>query len=183
MAQQHEKLSKNETQTCAANVNNNAIQLKDNRESGSAQKMLLKKAVGQESTFKPIQKKANNTGLPQNLKSGIENLSGHSMDNVKVHYNSGKPAQLQAHAYAQGTEIHLASGQEKHLPHEAWHIVQQKQGRVKPTMQMKGKVNINDDRGLESEADVMGAKALTVQRKEKAAAHNSGCGCAGCSSH
>jgi hypothetical protein len=107
-----------------------------------------------------IQKKENNTGLPDNLKSGIENLSGYSMDDVKVHYNSDKPAQLQAHAYAQGTDIHLASGQEKHLPHEAWHAVQQKQGRVKPTMQMKGKVNVNDDAGLEKEADVMGLNAM-----------------------
>jgi hypothetical protein len=108
----------------------------------------------------PIQKKENNTGLPDNLKAGIENLSGYSMDDVKVHRNSDKPAQLQAHAYAQGTDIHLATGQEKHLPHEAWHVVQQKQGRVKPTMQMKGKVNINDDAGLEKEADMMGAKAI-----------------------
>jgi hypothetical protein len=108
----------------------------------------------------PIQKKENNTGLPDNLKAGIENLSGYSLDDVKVHYNSDKPTQLQAHAYAQGTDIHLASGQEKHLPHEAWHVGQQKQGRVKPTMQMKGKVNVNDDVKLEKEADVMGAKAL-----------------------
>lgn len=112
-----------------------------------------------------IQKRANNTGLPQNLKSGIENLSGYSMDDVKVHYNSPKPAQLQAHAYAQGTNIHLASGQEKHLPHEAWHVVQQKQGRVKPTLQLKGKVNINDDVALEKEADTMGNKALQMQQK------------------
>ncbi|MFT6777238.1 MAG: hypothetical protein ACJAV1_001155 [Paraglaciecola sp.] len=108
----------------------------------------------------PIQKKENNTDLPDNLKSGIENLSGYSMDDVKVHYNSDKPVQLQAHAYAQGTDIHLAPRQEKHLPHEAWHVVQQKQGRVKHTKQMKGGVNINDDVGLEKEADVMGAKAL-----------------------
>lgn len=107
-----------------------------------------------------IQKKENNTGLPDNLKSGIENLSGYSMDDVKVHYNSQKPAQLQAHAYAQGTDIHLGPGQEKHLPHEAWHVVQQKQDRVKPTMQMKGKVNVNDDDALEKEADIMGARAL-----------------------
>jgi len=111
----------------------------------------------------PIQKKENNTGLPDNLKSGIENLSGYSMDDVKVHYNSDKPAQLQSHAYAQGTEIHLGPGQEKHLSHEAWHVVQQKQGRVKPTMQMKGKVNINDDVGLENEADVMGVNALQMK--------------------
>jgi hypothetical protein len=52
------------------------------------------------------------------------------MDDVKVHSNSDKPAKINAHAYAQGTDIHPASGQEKHLPHEAWHVVQQKQGRV-----------------------------------------------------
>jgi len=111
----------------------------------------------------PIQKKENNTGLPDTLKAGIENLSGYAMDDVKVHYNSDKPAQLHAHAYAQGTDIHIASGQEKHLPHEAWHVVQQKQGRVKPTMQMKAKININDDEALEREADVMGAKAMQLK--------------------
>ena len=109
-----------------------------------------------------VQRKENKTGLPDNLKSGIENLSGHSMDDVKVHYNSSKPTQLNAHAYAQGTDIHVASGQEKHLAHEAWHVVQQKEGRVKPTMQMQG-VNINDDKGLEREADVMGGKALQMK--------------------
>lgn len=105
----------------------------------------------------------NNTGLPDNLKSGIESLSGMSMDNVKVHYNSSQPAQLQALAYAQGNDIHVGPGQEQHLPHEAWHVVQQRQGRVQPTMQMKGGVPINDDAGLEEEADVMGAKALQAK--------------------
>lgn len=111
-------------------------------------------------------KKKNNTGLPDKLKTGMENLSGMSLDDVKVHRNSDKPAQLQAHAYAQGTDIHLGPGQEKHLPHEAWHVVQQKQGRVKPTMQMRSKVNVNDDTGLEKEADVMGAKALQLTKNE-----------------
>ena len=115
------------------------------------------KAEKQDST---IQKKENNTGLPDNLKTGIENLSGYSMNDVKVHYNSSKPAQLNAHAYAQGSDIHLAAGQEKHLPHEAWHVVQQKQGRVKPNIQMKGGENINNDAHLEKEADEMGSKAL-----------------------
>ncbi len=104
--------------------------------------------------------KPNQTGLPDGLKAGIEQLSGVALDDVKVHYNSSQPATLQAHAYAQGTDIHIAPGQEKHLPHEAWHVVQQKQGRVKPTMQLKGTVPVNDDAGLEKEADVMGAKSL-----------------------
>lgn len=84
-----------------------------------------------------------------------------SMDHVKVHYNSDKPAQLQAHAYAQGNEIHLGAGQERHLPHEAWHVVQQAQGRVRPTLQMKAGA-VNDDPSLEKEADMMGAKAAQL---------------------
>ena len=102
----------------------------------------------------------NNTGLPDNLKSGIESLSGLSLDSVQVHYNSSQPARLNALAYAQGNNIHVAPGRERHLPHEAWHVVQQAQGRVQPTMQMKDGVPVNDDEGLEREADVMGAKAL-----------------------
>jgi len=105
--------------------------------------------------------RTNNTGLPDQLKSGIESLSGLSMDHVRVHYNSSQPAQLNALAYAQGSDIHLAPGQERHLPHEAWHVVQQALGRVRPTMQMAGGVAVNDDAGLEREADEMGARALS----------------------
>lgn len=112
---------------------------------------------------KTIQKKANKMGLPDNLKSGIENLSGVDMSDTKVHYNSSKPAQLNAHAYAQGNQIHLASGQEKHLAHEAWHVVQQKQGRVKPTTEVAG-AKVNDSASLEKEADMMGGKALQMKR-------------------
>ena len=134
----------------------------DNRAKSAVQRKQMDALNNSGASKTPVQKVANNTGLPDQLKSGIENISGHSMDDVKVHYNSAKPAQLNAHAYAQGTDIHIATGQEKHLPHEAWHVVQQKQGRVKPTMQMKGKVNVNDDKGLEKEADVMGSKAAKL---------------------
>jgi hypothetical protein len=107
----------------------------------------------------PLEKKPNRTGLPDRLKTGIESLSGMSMDHVRVHYNSAKPAQLQAHAFAQGNEIHVASGQERHLPHEAWHVVQQAQGRVAPILLMKSGLAINDDSNLEKEADSFGAMA------------------------
>lgn len=111
----------------------------------------------------PVQKNENKTGMPDELKSGIENLSGLSLGDVKVHYNSSKPATLQALAYTQGANIHVGPGQEKHLPHEAWHAVQQKQGRVTPTTQMKAGVNINNDKSLEHEADVMGARAVRME--------------------
>ncbi len=110
-----------------------------------------------------IQKKSNQSksGLPDGLKKGVENLSGKSMDNVNVHYNSDSPSKIGAHAYAQGTDIHLAKGQEKHLPHEAWHVVQQKQGRVKPTVQMKGKAFLEKEDLLENEDAKMEEKTTT----------------------
>jgi len=104
----------------------------------------------------------NTTGLPDTLKAGIETLSGIAIDNVRVHYNSSKPAQLQARAYTQGTDIHVGPQQERHLAHEAWHVVQQKQGRVPPSLQLKETV-INTDAHLEQEADVMGRKASVIQ--------------------
>ncbi len=110
----------------------------------------------------------NRTGMPDSLKGGLEQLSGLDLSGVRVHHNSAKPVQVNALAYAQGQNIHLAPGQEKHLPHEGWHAVQQMQGRVKPTMQTKG-VSINDDEGLEREADVMGAKAMQMRRSGKSA--------------
>lgn len=103
----------------------------------------------------------NRTGLPDNLKAGVEALSGMSLDQVRVHRNSAKPQQFRAHAYAQGAEIHLAPGQERHLPHEAWHVVQQAQGRVRATSQIQ-RVGVNDDPHLEAEADEMGARALSA---------------------
>ena len=105
----------------------------------------------------------NNTGMPDNLKAGIESLSGFSMDDVRVHYNSSKPATVQALAYTQGTDIHVAPGQEKHLPHEAWHVAQQMAGRVSPTTNING-MPVNDNAALEHEADVMGEKAVQCEK-------------------
>jgi GNAT superfamily N-acetyltransferase len=99
--------------------------------------------------------------LPDGLKAGVEALSGIALDDVRVHFNSSRPAQLQALAYTQGNAIHIAPGQERHLPHEAWHVVQQRQGRVRATTQLDGTA-INDDAALEREADVMGGRALQL---------------------
>lgn len=113
-----------------------------------------------------IQRQPNRTGLPDNLKSGMERLSGQSLDHVKVHYNSSKPAAVQAHAYAQGSDIHLASGQEKHLPHELGHVVQQMEGRVKPTTSVGG-MAVNDNPSLENEATEMGNRAVNILAPNK----------------
>lgn len=110
----------------------------------------------------------NGAALPDRLKHGIESLSGVSMEGVRVHYNSFCPAQLDAIAYAQGADIHLAPGEERQLPHEAWHVVQQAQGRVTGTWQTKGGVLVNDDAYLEREADRMGAKAAAWSERSTA---------------
>lgn len=164
--------TENRTQTAEASAKGTeeVLGIPDQRPEQTVQRKLQRLADG---SVAPVQRTENRTGLPDNLKSGIENLSGYSMDDVKVHYNSDKPADLQAHAFAQGSDIHVAPGQEKHLPHEAWHVVQQKQGRVRATRQLKGTTPVNDDDGLEKEADEMGTKASsglkaaggTVQKK------------------
>ena len=132
------------------------------------QKAAKKKMMQKREIDAPVAQRASSgAGLPGQLKSGVEALSGMSMDHVRVHYNSPQPAQLNAHAYAQGSDIHVGPGQERHVPHEAWHVVQQAQGRVKPTMQMHSGVPVNDDTGLEREADRMGAKALQMAPRKK----------------
>jgi Domain of unknown function (DUF4157) len=96
--------------------------------------------------------------LPGELRRAIEALSGFAMDDVRVHYNSSRPAQLAAAAYAHGHDIYLGPGQAHQLGHEAWHVVQQKQGRVAVSWQI-GRAAINADPELEHEADVMAARA------------------------
>lgn len=111
-------------------------------------------------------KRKKGTGLPDTLAKGVENLSGMSMDNVTVHRNSDQPAQLNAYAYARDPDIHLAPGQEVHLPHEAWHVAKQAQGRVNPVKQTMGDV-VNDDQPLAQTADEVGARAATdISKKE-----------------
>ncbi|MCR9249864.1 MAG: DUF4157 domain-containing protein [bacterium] len=146
---------KNQSASSSDKASNSKSTFTDNRTEASQAAQL--KAMAEESA---VQRVENNTGLPDNLKSGMENLSGMSLENVKVHYNSSKPAAVQAHAYAQGTDIHLAQGQEKHLPHELGHVVQQAQGRVQPTTSVNG-LPVNDNPALESEADALGAKAVS----------------------
>lgn len=97
-------------------------------------------------------------GLPRGLAEGITALSGFDVSGVKVHYHSDKPKRFDALAFSQGSDIFVAPGQDRSLPHEAWHYVQKLQGRVKPAGTFNG-TQINEDAALEREADVMGARA------------------------
>ena len=115
--------------------------------------------AGNQAVATMFKREPNRTGLPDHLKSGIERLSGVSLDDVRVHYSSPEPARYDALAFTRGSTIHVAPGQERHVAHEAWHTVQQKQGRVVATGRV-GDAPLNDDAALEREADVMGRRAL-----------------------
>lgn len=93
------------------------------------------------------------------VKANVSALMGTDVSDAKVHYNSNKPAQLQAEATAQGNQVHIAPGKEQHLGHELTHIAQQKQGRVQANFQANNGVGINNDPKLEKEADNIGAQA------------------------
>lgn len=137
-----------------------------------AERKQTSKDTFQKKEFVKIPAYLNQTGIPDNMKAGFENLSGFSFDDVRVHYSSDKPARLQALAYTQGNQVYIGPGQEKHLGHELGHVVQQKQGIVKPVSYI-GSVPVNNDPVLEKNADkifeeVNKAHKATAQLKRDA---------------
>ena len=88
--------------------------------------------------------KSSTTVLPEALKSGIESMSDMNANDVPVHITP-KPTQLNAHTYTQGTNIDIVPEQERNLPHEAWHVVQHKQGRVSPTAQIHVELSTDEE--------------------------------------
>ncbi len=115
----------------------------------------------------PLQcKEENNTGIPDDVKQRMEDSFGTDFSSVRVHPDSAKAPEVGALAYTQGTDIHFAPGQFKPdtsvgqqlLGHELTHVVQQAEGRVQPTTEIGG-MPVNDNEGLEHEADVLGTKA------------------------
>ena len=108
----------------------------------------------------------NRTGIPDDVIQNMEDSFGADFSSVRVHPESSKAPEVGALAYTQGTDIHFAPGQfrpdtscgQQLLGHELAHVVQQAEGRVQPTTEIGG-IAVNDDAGLEHEADVLGAKA------------------------
>lgn len=103
------------------------------------------------------------TGIPAQMKQQFENISQLSFDDVRVHYNSCKPAKLQALAYTQGNQVFIGPGKEKYLKHELGHVVQQKSGIVKPNTYING-LPVNDNMDLENAAETY--LSMTNSRKE-----------------
>jgi len=104
--------------------------------------------------------------MPSLVQRKMESFFGEDFSDVNIHSDSYQSKELNAHAFTKGNAIHFAPGMynpesqegRELLGHELTHVVQQKEGRVQPTVQKKG-VNINDDEGLEKEADEKGEKA------------------------
>ena len=116
---------------------------------------------------KPTETDENRTGMPDSVKSRMEDTFATDFSDVRVHPNSGKASKARALAYTQGSDVHFAPGQFKPessagqqlLGHELAHVVQQAQGRVKPTGEVTG-LPVNDSPDLENEADRLGEKVI-----------------------
>ena len=113
-----------------------------------------------------INENSSNTKQPANFITQMQSAFQTDFSNVNIHQNSKTATNLGALAYTQGNNVHFAPGQFKPdtqqgkelIGHEFAHVVQQRQGKVQANKQI-GKFQINDNSGLEKEADVMGAKA------------------------
>lgn len=107
--------------------------------------------------------------MPADVRGKMEGAFGMDLSAVRIHEGPQAPA-IGALAFTRGTDVHFAPGQydphsqrgQELLGHELAHVKQQAEGRVPVTTQAKG-LAINDDAGLEREADEMGRKAAQGQ--------------------
>ncbi|OPY57051.1 MAG: hypothetical protein A4E55_01867 [Pelotomaculum sp. PtaU1.Bin035] len=152
-------------------IQSNPIQMKTGDEEDIQLKSdLLNKTPKTENSL--FQKNTNNTGMPEEVQAKMESAFNAGFSDVKIHPNSPKATDLGALAYTQGNNIYFAPGKyepgsragQELLGHELAHVVQQREGRVKTTLQMQG-VSINDDPALEKEADIKGQAAAAYQLK------------------
>lgn len=82
--------------------------------------------------------------LPEPIQHQLESRSGFDLSEVRVHVGHPMPVSLNAQAYTRGNDIFFAPGAydpgsekgREAIAHEAWHVVQQKQGRVKPVAEL-----------------------------------------------
>jgi hypothetical protein len=117
--------------------------------------------------------KTNHTGMPDEVKGKMEGAFDADFSDVRVHPNSDLATDIGALAYTQGSDVHFAPGQynpgdavgQRIIGHELAHVIQQRDGRVQPTTQALG-MPVNDDPGLEGEADIKGAAAVEFEGKE-----------------
>ena len=116
------------------------------------------------------QKKPNKTGMSDAVKARMETVFNTDFSDVRIHPDSSKAPEVGALAYTQGSDIHIAPGQFRPdtaadaslLGHELAHVVQQREGRVRPTTEVGG-MPVNDDPALEQEADAFGSQVNRLE--------------------
>jgi hypothetical protein len=131
-----------------------------------------KSANGVEAFRVPLQPRSGGYPLPDQVRAKMETAFGMDFSDVRVHVGQ-EASSIGAIAYTWGTNIHFAPGQynphtlqgQKLLGHELWHVVQQKNGRVKNPF--GGGVAVVQDHALEAEADRMGVKAAMTALVKK----------------
>ncbi len=129
--------------------------------------------IGKKKDQKPETNTANH--LPEELQAKMENSFGQDFSGVHIHTDSPSAENINAKAYTQGKDVHFAPGEynpsskegQELIGHELTHVVQQGQGKVGPG-ELHGKgMEINQDSGLEKEADEMGALAAAGKKAER----------------
>lgn len=123
--------------------------------------------LSQRATIQQLFGRGDPAGQPLSapVRTRMESSFGTDFSDVRIHEGS-HVSQLGAEAYAQGANVHFAPGNFdpaspkglELLGHELAHVVQQRAGRVAVSAQARGG-SINDDPGLEAEADHAGARA------------------------
>jgi hypothetical protein len=159
------KLTRGPSQTVGQSRNSNFGQA--SRANGS-RAIQRKTGPGVEAFRVPLRQKTGGMLIPDEVRTKMETAFGADFSDVRVHIGR-EASSLGAIAYTWGTNIHFAPGQynphtlqgQKLLGHELWHVVQQKNGRVKNPF--GGGVAVVQDHALEAEADRMGIKAALTQ--------------------
>jgi len=113
-----------------------------------------------------------NKDLPRDLQNRMESSFGTDFSNVAIHKNSNRATDLNALAFTQGNAVHFAPGEfnpnsnkgKNLIGHEFAHVVQQWSGVVGPTSVMGKGLPLNDNKGLEREADEMGKKGVKGEK-------------------
>ena len=137
------------------------------QEAEEEEEIIQAKTAIQKEVSKPAVQNGAHTSLPESLQAKMEDSFGTDFGNVNIHKNDRSAAQIGALAYTKGNNVHFApeqynpgsqKGQEL-IGHELTHVVQQREGKVTATLHGKGML-INDNPGLEKEADIKGKRAV-----------------------
>jgi hypothetical protein len=114
-----------------------------------------------------LQQAAGNRATARLIAQEFEAPLNADFSDVDVVEGSGEAARLGALAFTRGSDVHFAPGQfrphaargRELIGHELAHVVQQRQGRAAPAVQMKGGVQANLAPALEADADRQGRLA------------------------